>query len=125
MADSNKFTFAVIDDDNMLRTLIQGILRDEGMELVASAATGEQGLKDCIERQPDLVVLDINLPGTDGLKLLATLKRGMRPPKVIMISSDSTAPNVKAALAFGADGFIVKPFNAGKLVKAVEVALLG
>lgn len=118
-----KLTFAVIDDDNILRTLIQGILRDEGMELVSSAATGEQGLKDCIDLSPDLVLLDINLPGSDGLGILSSLKRGPKPPKVVMISSEATAPNVRTALALGADGFVVKPFTAAKLLVSVESAL--
>lgn len=123
MSTKHKATFAVIDDDSVLRHLIQGILRDEGLEQVSAASTGEQGLKDCHEHSPDLVMLDINLPGTGGMAVLKALKRNPHPPKVIMISSEATAPNVTSALALGADGFVVKPFNAAKLLTAVKIAL--
>jgi len=123
MTTKRKASFAVIDDDSVLRSLIQGILRNEGLEQVSAASTGEQGLKDCHEHSPDLVVLDINLPDTGGIEVLKSLKRGPRPPRVIMISSEATAPNVTSALALGADGFVVKPFNAAKLLTAVKIAM--
>lgn len=123
MPIGGKFTFVVIDDDALLRSLIQSILRDAGYELVAAAPNGEQGLKDCFERRPDFVLLDINLPGSDGLEILKNIRRMATPPKVIMVSSEATMSHVRTALERGANGFVVKPFNAARLLAAVEGAL--
>ncbi|MFC4161055.1 response regulator [Chitinimonas lacunae] len=123
MAIGGKYTFVVIDDDALLRSLIQGILKDAGYELVAAAPNGEQGLKDCFERRPDFVMLDINLPGTGGLDVLKNLRRMANPPRVIMVSGEATMSHVRSALEHGANGFVVKPFNAARLLAAVEGAL--
>ena len=120
---ADKPSFFVIDDDSILRTLIRGILTDAGLEHAGSASTGEEGIQGCQDKTPDLVLLDINLPGSDGIDVLATLRQLRKPPKVIMVSAEATLPRVKAATALGVDGFIVKPFSAGKLIEAVENAL--
>jgi DNA-binding response OmpR family regulator len=119
---NGKPTFIVIDDDRLLSSLIQGILRDADFEHLGSAENGEAGLKACLDKQPDLVMLDINLPGADGLEVLMRIKQLKQAPKVIMVSSEATTPHVKTALARGADGFVVKPFTAAKLLAQVENA---
>lgn len=113
----------IIDDDALLRSLISGILRGAGMQIVGEVSTGEAGLKLCQETLPELVLLDINLPGIDGISLLDQLKALNPAPKVIMISGDATIDRVKESLTKGANGFVVKPFNAAKLLAAVEAAL--
>jgi two-component system, chemotaxis family, chemotaxis protein CheY len=125
MGPSNKQTFYVIDDDNLLRKLIIGILRDAGLEPIGSDPTGEHCLKECHDKEPDVVLLDINLPNGNGLDLLAKLVRQRKPPKIVMISSEATLDRVKTAMKLGAKGFVVKPFTAGKLISAVEAALRG
>ncbi|MEH6459075.1 response regulator [Chitinimonas sp. JJ19] len=121
----NKPTFYVIDDDSVLRSLIRGILTDAGLDHAGAAGSGEEGLKGCQDKQPDLVLLDINLPGSSGMDVLATLKRMKRSPRIIMISSEATLPRVKSAMSLGAAGFVVKPFTAAKLIAAVDSALRG
>jgi len=118
-----KQSFYVIDDDSVLRKLVGNILRDAGLDPVGTGETGEIGLRECREKQPDLVLLDINLPGSNGIDILAGLKRHRRPPKVVMITSEATLERVKSAIQLGADGFVVKPFTARKLVAAAETAL--
>jgi DNA-binding response OmpR family regulator len=118
-----KPTFYVIDDDAVLRKLITGILRDAGLDPIGSAATGEEGMRECHDRPPTVALVDINLPGSSGLDVLATLKRLRKPPSVLMISSEATLERVKTAMTLGADGFVVKPFTAAKLIASVETAL--
>ncbi len=112
----------IIDDDALLRSLIQGIMREAGYQVIGESSTGEVGLKLCEDLHPTLVLLDINLPGIDGLSLLETLRGLPKPPRVIMISGDATLDRVKESLSKGASGFVVKPFNAAKLLAAVEAA---
>lgn len=120
---SDKPSFYVIDDDAVLRKLIVGILRDAGLEPVGAESTGEAGMKECHDKQPELVLLDINLPGSSGLDVLGGLKRMRKPPQVIMITSEATLERVKTAVKLGASGFVVKPFTAAKLISAVEAAM--
>lgn len=119
----DKTTFFVIDDDSVLRSLIRGILTDAGFEHIGAAANGEEGLTACMQKMPNLVLLDINLPGSDGIDVLASINRMRRPPKVVMISSEATMSRVKSAMSLGASGFVVKPFTAAKLIAAVQSAL--
>ncbi|MBV1775009.1 response regulator [Burkholderiaceae bacterium DAT-1] len=123
MALNGKITFVVIDDDKLIRTLVQGILKDMGIDMLASCETAEAGLHDVRTREPDLVILDINLPGADGLSVLKELKSGSRPPKVIMMTAEATISRVQEALKHQADGFIVKPFTAGKLESVIAAAV--
>ncbi|MDK2123537.1 response regulator transcription factor [Parachitinimonas caeni] len=123
MFDQSKPTVIVIDDDTILRTLIASILRDADINVIADASNGEAGLKLCQEKFPDLVLLDINLPGAGGLEILGQLLKLPKPPKVVMISGEATADRVRTALTSGARGFVVKPFNAAKLLAAVQAAL--
>jgi two-component system chemotaxis response regulator CheY len=122
---SDKPSFYVIDDDGVLRKLIVGILRDAGLEPLGSEADGDTGLKECHDKQPDVVLLDINLPDINGLDVLAKLKKLRKPPIVIMISSEATLERVKTAMKHGANGFVVKPFSAAKLISSIENALRG
>ncbi|GLR11732.1 response regulator [Chitinimonas prasina] len=121
----DKPTFYVIDDDSVLRSLIRGILTNAGLDQAGAASSGEEGLKGCQDKQPDLVLLDINLPGSSGMDVLATLKRMKHSPRIIMISSEATLTRVKSAMTLGAAGFVVKPFTAAKLIAAVDSALKG
>ncbi|QDQ26239.1 response regulator [Chitinimonas arctica] len=118
-----KPSFYVIDDDSVLRSLIRGILSDAGFLYAGSAVNGEEGLKGCQDKSPTIVLLDINLPGSDGIDVLAALRRMRRPPRVVMVSGEATLPRVKSAMSLGACGFVVKPFTAAKLITAVENSL--
>ncbi|MBV8468207.1 MAG: response regulator transcription factor [Burkholderiales bacterium] len=120
---ASKPTFYVVDDDAVLRKLILGILRDAGLESIGAAATGEEGMRDCKDRSPTIALVDINLPGSSGLDVLANLKSLRKPPRVLMVSSEATLERVKTAMTLGADGFVVKPFTAAKLISAVETIL--
>ena len=117
-------TFYVIDDDSVLRSLIRGILSDAGLVFAGAAANGEEGLKGCQDKQPDVVLLDINLPGSNGIDILARLQQMKTPPNIVMVSAEATLTRVQSAMALGASGFIVKPFTAARLTDTVARALM-
>lgn len=109
----------VVDDDQMMRSLMSGILRSEEYHVVGEAASSATALKMCQEARPALILLDINLPDMSGLELLSSLKQIEPAPKIVMVSGEATLDRVKEALTKGAAGFVVKPFNAAKLLAAV------
>ncbi len=113
----------VVDDDPILRSLTTGIMRNAEYDVVAECSSGEAALKLISEIKPGLVLLDINMPGTDGITLIDQIKAVEKPPVIVMMSGEATMDRVRAALGKGAKGFVVKPFNAAKLLNSVEAAL--
>jgi DNA-binding response OmpR family regulator len=113
----------VVDDDPILRSLTTGIMRNAEYDVVAECSSGEAALKLIGEIKPGLVLLDINMPGTDGITLIDQIKAIDKPPVIVMMSGEATMDRVRAALGKGAKGFVVKPFNAAKLLNSVEAAL--
>ncbi|MBU0927524.1 MAG: response regulator transcription factor [Spirochaetes bacterium] len=119
-----KASILVVEDDPDIRELLAYTLGKEGYE-VLQAPSGEAGLKAIEERKPDLVVLDVMLPGMDGLELLRRVKadQGARAAAVIMVSARGEETDVVAGLELGADDYVTKPFSPRVLVARVRTAL--
>ncbi len=112
----------IIDDEESIRFSLRGILEDEGHEVV-EAESGEQGLELLGSDIPDMVFLDIWLPGMDGLKVLDTIKADYDGVPVIMISGHGTIETAVKALKKGAFDFIEKPLSLEKVVVATRNAV--
>lgn len=119
----NKQGVFIADDDMMIRSLLRLILREDGYNVVGEAATGEGIVDNCKHARPEVLLLDINMPGADGLQVLEKIRVAQPEVKVIMISADATLERVTEALQKGASGFIVKPFNAAKVLDDISNAL--
>ncbi|MDQ5887133.1 MAG: response regulator [Neisseriaceae bacterium] len=117
-----KPTVMVVDDDPILRSLTTGILRNAEYDVVAECSSGEAALKQIPEIKPGLVLLDINLPDSDGITLIDMIQ-AVGNPVIVMMSGEATMDRVRAALGKGARGFVVKPFNAARLLGSLETAL--
>jgi DNA-binding response OmpR family regulator len=121
LAPTSRQTILMVDDDPSIAGLIAEILEGEGyvVESVGSGAEAEQA----IERiQPDLVILDIMLPDTDGLMLCSRLLAQWKAP-VIMLSGSRRESDRILSLRLGADDFISKPFDTFELIARVEAVL--
>ncbi len=112
----------VVDDEKNIRISLEGILKDEGYR-VRGVASGEELLKQILQTMPDLVVLDVWLPGMDGLQALTEVKRLHPELPVIMISGHGTVETAVKATKLGAYDFIEKPLSLEKTVLAVRNAL--
>lgn len=110
----------IADDDAMMRELLKGILRSGEHIIVGEAGNGEQAIEMAKKVTPDLLCLDIHMPKMDGMQCLEALRASMPKLTIIMISGDATLEVVKGALAKGAAGFIVKPFNAAKVLDTIQ-----
>jgi two-component system, OmpR family, response regulator MprA len=112
----------VVDDDPRITDLLRRILAYEGYS-VAIAASGSEALTRSLERPPDLVVLDIMLPGLDGLEVAQRLRTaGDNVPILMLTARDAVADRVKG-LETGADDYLVKPFAPEELVARVKALL--
>jgi len=104
----------VVDDDASNVELVARILEPEGYRHVARMTDPEAAAALCTERPPDLVLLDLRMPGMDGLQVIETLREGLPPqdfPAVIVLTSDDSRQAKQQALARGAFDFIAKPLS--------------
>jgi two-component system phosphate regulon response regulator PhoB len=111
----------VIDDDCAIRALVSRALEAEQFR-VEEAATGPDGIEAIRSRPPDLVVLDLGLPGVSGLEVLRELRRTSDLPALVLSGRGGEADRV-AALEVGADDYVVKPFFARELAARVRCLL--
>jgi two-component system chemotaxis response regulator CheY len=120
MQDAVKRSVLIVDDDAMIRQVLRLMLREFGYRVVGEADNGDEGLAACNRYKPDIVCLDINMPGTDGLTTLKMIREQQPGTIVIMVTGDASATVVKESIANGAAGYILKPFNAAKVVDSIE-----
>ena len=110
----------IADDDGITRHLLRLLLREHDYDVVGEASDGEAVRELCDVLQPDMICLDINMPKMSGLEVLCQIRSLHPRTAIVMISASATHDNVRAALANGADGFIVKPFKAASVIDTIE-----
>lgn len=111
----------LIEDEPQIRRFLRAALTGHGYRLF-EAGSGEDGLIEAATRQPDLVILDLGLPGLDGLGVLARLREWSSVP-VIVLSARGQERDKIAALDGGADDYVSKPFSVGELLARMRAAL--
>ncbi len=116
-----KETILIVDDEKALLQLLRDKLERDGFK-VLSATDAESGLRLLRKPGADLVVLDISLPGMDGLELLRVLRRESEVP-VILLSGKSAETDRVVGLKLGADDYVVKPFSIAELMARIAARL--
>ena len=111
----------VIDDEPSITNLVSAYLKPEGYE-VYIAADGNAGLKSARAFKPDLIILDLMLPGMDGIELLSRLRRESEV-YVIMLTARTEETDKIVGLSVGADDYVTKPFSPRELTARVKAAL--
>ena len=113
----------IIDDSTELRSLLESILPYSGYQTL-SASTGEEGIDLATKLRPDVILVDLELPDTSGLKVIEALnQRGLTIP-TIMITGYGSEGTAARALRLGAEGYLVKPFTTEEVLSSVEKALV-
>lgn len=115
-------TILIVDDEKDIRTSLKGILEDEGYQVML-AADGEEALESVRAELPDMVLLDIWMPGKDGLETLSILKEQFPFLTVVMISGHGTIETAVKATKLGAFDFVEKPLSLEKVLITVANAL--
>jgi two-component system response regulator AtoC len=119
---AQSYRMLVIDDDPGLRDYLEALASSRGYE-VFTAGTGEEGIQAIEEARPDLVTLDLVLPGIDGLETLRRLKERLPDVPVVMLSGHGQARSIVEAMKLGASDFLRKPFEVEELEVACQKAL--
>lgn len=113
----------IVDDAAFMRMMIKDILTKNGFEVVGEAENGLQAVEKYLDLKPDLVTMDITMPEMDGIAALKEIKAKDPAATVIMCSAMGQQAMVIDAIQAGAKDFIVKPFQADRVIEAIEKAL--
>ena len=121
MDPRSPFRILVVEDEPVIRELVRSML-DDGPVEVETAGNGADGLRRARESRFDLVLLDVVLPGMDGLTVCRMLKADPQTAAVplYMLTAKTRRTDLEAAMAAGANGYIHKPFRGSELMELVE-----
>ncbi len=118
-------TIVAIEDDETIRTLLQMLLRNAGFTSVRLAERGDTGLELVRRHKPDLVLLDLMLPGLDGLTICRRIREtpALAQTRILMLTAKSEDADVVRGLELGADDYVTKPFSRSVLLARIQAVL--
>ncbi len=112
----------VVDDAAIMRRVLIDILQAAGYEIIAECSNGDEAVKKFTELKPDLVTMDIIMPGKDGIETLKKILSQDNNAKVIMVTALDQPETLMKAIRAGAFDYIVKPFEGDRVLSAVNMA---
>lgn len=112
----------IADDAAFMRMMIRDILTKNGIEVIGEAVNGKDAIAKYRELKPDIITLDITMPEMDGLQALKEIKKEFPDARCLMCSAMGQQAMVIDAIQSGARDFIVKPFQADRVIEAVTKA---
>lgn len=110
----------IVDDNDMMRSILRGMLRGEIYEVVGEARNGAIAVDMANRLKPDIVCLDVLMPEKNGIEALVEIKAARPETTVVMITANADADTVQQAIGNGASGFIIKPFNAARVLDTLQ-----
>jgi two-component system chemotaxis response regulator CheY len=113
----------IVDDANFMRMVLKDILTKNGYNIIGEASNGAEAFKKYKELNPDLVTMDITMPDVNGIQGVKLIREFDPNADIIMCSAMGQQAMVVEAIKNGAKDFIVKPFNAERVVEAVRMVL--
>jgi two-component system chemotaxis response regulator CheY len=115
--------FLIVDDNEFLRAALRTVLLQAGQQVVGEARDGETALEKAQLLKPDVVCLDVMMPGKNGLEVLREIKDQFPAMKVIVITAHSEREIIHQLLDAGADSMVLKPFTLARITAAITHAL--
>ncbi len=116
----NPLRVMLVDDHSLVRSAVRQAISDGEVELVAEAATAEDAFALALSIRPDILLLDINLPGMKGLQMLDEIAPRLPDTKVVMLTVSDSERDVIDAIARGASGYLTKDLNPDALLRALK-----
>ncbi len=120
MGSKPKAKVLVVDDAIFMRRMLSDIIKEGGHAIAAEASTGEEGVQKYKENKPDIVTMDIIMPGQGGIEAVKAIIEHDKNAKILMVSAMGQQQLVVEAIQAGAKDFIVKPFEASRVLGAIE-----
>ena len=116
-------TVMVVDDAAFMRMMLKDILSNNGYQVVGEAENGAMAVEKYMELKPNITIMDITMPEMDGLQAIKEIRNKDPEAKVIMCSAMGQQAMVIEAIQSGAKDFVVKPFQADRVLEAISKAL--
>src|SRR5437899_5815061 len=115
----------LVDDHPLTRSALAGLLQQHGFELVGEASRGDEAIVRAGELQPDLVLLDLSMPGLDGLSALPRLREAAPSCEVVVLTASGEEENLLGAIRAGAAGYLLKSEPPARIVEFLRGAAQG
>src|SRR5689334_1611490 len=112
----------IADDHEVVRTGLKSLVTGTDIQVVAEAANGEEAVRLAVEKEPDVVLLDIRMPDGDGLNALGRIKLERPQMPVLIMSTYDNPTYVARAVALGASGYLLKGTSRDKLLEAIRIS---
>lgn len=112
---------AIIDDDVSGRAVLKGLLHDAGFSVMAEGKNGNDAVEICRTKQPDLVIMDVKMPGKDGVEAAMEINRTCPVPVVFLTGRDDNE-TIEKAIDAGVMAYLAKPVRAEELIPAIKLA---
>lgn len=110
----------IVDDNDMMRTILRGMLRGEEYDVVGEARNGSTAVEMAERLKPDIVCLDVVMPEKNGIEALSEIKAARPQTEFVMITGNADPETVQESIQNGASGFIIKPFNAARVLDTLH-----
>ncbi len=120
MANNKDISILIVDDSDVTRETLRVILRGEEYNVVGEATDGDAAHEMAIKLKPDIILLDVLMPKVSGLEALKSIKLVMPDILIMMVTATTDSSTISEAVQGGISGFITKPFNAKKVLDAVD-----
>jgi len=121
----SKIKLLIADDHEVVRYGLKTLLADTDIEVVAEVSTGEAAIRYALDNDPDVVLLDIRMPGGDGLTSLGRIKLDKPEMPILMLSTFDNPTYIARSVALGASGYLLKGCSRDELIKAIHIAAAG
>src|ERR687886_1166475 len=115
----------LVDDHDLFRGGLKEILQDQGVSVVGEASDGEQGVELVAELAPDVVVMDLNMPGIGGVEATRQVSARMPATRVLVLTISSDDDSIMQAMMAGASGYLLKDAAVEELVAGIRAAAAG
>lgn len=113
-------TVLIVDDNDIMRSILRGILRSNEYNVVGEARNGVAAVDMAERLKPDIICLDVLMPEKSGLEALIEIKAARPEVRVVMVTGNADPDTVQESIMNGAAGFIVKPFNAARVLDTLD-----
>jgi two-component system chemotaxis response regulator CheY len=110
----------VVDDSSMIRRLIKNSLATAGVQDIIEAANGQEAVDSTKEQQPDLILMDWNMPKVTGLEAVQAIRASGNQVPIVMVTTEAEKSRVVEAIKAGINDYLVKPFTAEQLVQRLN-----
>jgi DNA-binding NarL/FixJ family response regulator len=118
-------TALVVDDHTLLRKGLVDLLRDRGIKVLGEASDGRAGIEQAARLKPDVILMDVNMPGCGGIEATRAIHERVPDARVLMLTVSEDDENLFAAVKAGAKGYVLKNVDPDELVAAIERVMKG